>query len=167
MMLIAIPLAAAALLVTNANETERPAAPVAVAHAAKSPLAGHWSLDVGKLPENERPVAVDITFEPVADGKGHTLVVIRGGDGGMIKAESTAGLDGVAVPVSGSMAEIDSVSLRQPDPGTLVMTLGKGGKRVSTRVYTVTKDRKTMTETIVWAAEGMPPIVAMTFNRVG
>jgi DNA-binding CsgD family transcriptional regulator len=167
MMLIAIPLAAAGLLVTNANEQERPAAPVAVARAAKSPLAGRWSLDVGKLPEDQRPAAVTITFTPEVNGQWHTLVIIENRDGAMIKAESTAALDGVAVPVGGSMAEIDSVSLRQPEPGTLVMTLGKDGKRVSTRVYTVAKDKKTMTETIVWAAEGMPPIVTTTFNRVG
>jgi hypothetical protein len=82
-------------------------------------------------------------------------------------AESTAALDGVAVPVTGSMAGIDSISLRQPDSNTLVMTLGKGGKRVSTRVYTVAAHGLTMTETIVWAAEGMPQMVITSFHRVG
>ncbi|MFO6446803.1 hypothetical protein ACLBKU_06610 [Erythrobacter sp. NE805] len=74
----------------------------------------------------------------------------------MHKAESLPALGGVAVLVTGSMAEIVSVSLRQPERGTLVMTLGKGGERVSTRVYTVAKDRKTMTGTIVFSAYGMP-----------
>jgi hypothetical protein len=65
------------------------------------------------------------------------------------------------------MAAIDSVSLRQPEANTLVMTLGKGGQRVSTRVYTVAAHGLTMTETIVWAAEGMPSMVTTTFHRVG
>src|SRR3546814_4545582 len=47
----------------------------------------------------------------------------------------------------------DSVALRQPAPDTLVMTLGKAGARVSTRVYTVAKDLNSMTETIVWSSD--------------
>lgn len=81
-------------------------------------------------------------------------------------AQSTATLDGVAVPVTGNMGFIDSVSLRQPTPDTLVMTLGKDGHRVSTRVYTVGKDGKTMSETIVWAADGMPKLEAAYFTRI-
>ena len=88
-------------------------------------------------------------------------------DGNEMEAQSTAALDGVAMPVSGSMHGIDSVSLRQPKPDTLVMTLGKNGQRVSTRVYTVAANGKSMTETIVWAAEEMPQIVTTTFNRIG
>jgi DNA-binding CsgD family transcriptional regulator len=135
--------------------------------AAVTPLAGRWSLDVARLPENERPVAVTITFTPQPDGRWHTLVWIENRDGGKIKAESTAALDGVAVPVGGSMAGIDSVSLRQPEPDTLVMTLGKNGARVSTRVYTMAKDGRSMTETIVWANGEMPDPKAITFIRIG
>src|SRR3546814_7312832 len=62
-------------------------------------------------------------------------------------------MDGVPVPVTGNMDFIDSVALRQPAPDTLVMTLGKAGARVSTRVYTVAKDLKSMTETIVWSSD--------------
>jgi DNA-binding CsgD family transcriptional regulator len=152
-------------MMPKSADTAQPVA--AQAPVAESPLAGRWSLDVARLPEDQRPVSVTITFEPVAGGRWHTLVIIKTGDGAMHKAESTAALDGVAVPVGGSMAEIDSVSLRQPEADTLVMTLGKAGKRVSTRVYTVAKDGKSMTETIVWAAEGMPDIVTTTFNRMG
>lgn len=135
--------------------------------AAASPLAGRWSLDVGRLPENERPLAVTITFTPQADGRLHTLVWVENRYGAKIKAESTAALDGVAVPVSGSMAEIDSVALRQPEPDTLVMTLAKEGQRVSTRVYTVAKDGRSMTETIVRANGEMPEPRAVVFNRIG
>ncbi|GAA0758835.1 DNA-binding CsgD family transcriptional regulator [Erythromicrobium ramosum] len=137
------------------------------AQAAATPLAGRWSLDVARLPENERPLAVTITFTPQVDGRLHTLVWVENRDGAKIKAESTAALDGVAVPVGGSMAEIDSVALRQPEPDTLVMTLAKEGQRVSTRVYTVAKDGSSMTETIVWANGEMPEPKAIVFNRIG
>jgi DNA-binding CsgD family transcriptional regulator len=168
-MMMTLPLAAIGLAFASgtAPDLAEPAPSVSAATMAQSPLAGRWSLDVGKIPEEERPAAVTITFTPEADGRWHTLVIIENRDGGVIKAESTAALDGVAVPVGGSMAEIDSVSLRQPEPDTLVMTLGKDGKRVSTRVYSVAEPGKSMTETIVWPSDGMPAIVTTTFKRVG
>jgi DNA-binding CsgD family transcriptional regulator len=168
MMLIAIPFAVAGLMIATTDTPHRGDAPtVATPATITSPLTGRWSLDVAKIPEEERPRGVTIAFSPVADGRWQTVVTIEAPGGALQTAESTAALDGVAVPVSGSMRFIDSVSLRQPEPGTLVMTLGKDGKRVSTRVYTLAGDGKTMTETIVWAAEGMPDIVTTTFNRIG
>ena len=169
MMLIAIPLAAAGLLLTATNPLERgdTPGPAAATAAATSLLAGQWSLDIEKIPEEERPRAVTIAFAPAAGGRWHTVVTVETPGGALMKAESTAALDGVSVPVTGSMPGIDSVSLRQPDANTLVMTLGKGGQRVSTRVYTVAAHGLTMTETIVWAAEGMPDMVTTTFNRIG
>ena len=55
----------------------------------------------------------------------------------------------------------------QPAPGTLVMTLGKDGAPVSTRVYTVSRDRKSMTETIIWAGTAMPKLETNLFHRIG
>jgi DNA-binding CsgD family transcriptional regulator len=161
-----LPAAALGLALAAGTATLPEAAETAEAAAAAAPLAGKWSLDVARLSENERPVAVTITFTPQADGRMHTLVWITNRDGGSIKAESTAATDGVPVPVGGSFAEIDSVALRQPDADTLVMTLAKGGERFSTRVYTVAKDGRTMTETIVWANGEMPEPKAVVFNRV-
>jgi DNA-binding CsgD family transcriptional regulator len=161
-----LPAAALGLALAAGTATLPEAGETAEAAAAAAPLAGKWSLDVARLPENERPVAVTITFTPQADGRMHTLVWITNRDGGSIKAESTAATDGVPVPVGGNFAEIDSVALRQPDADTLVMTLAKGGERFSTRVYTVAKDGRTMTETIVWANGEMPEPKAVVFNRV-
>ena len=169
-MLTLLPAAALALALAARNVTPETAGTAQAATAAPlrgTPLTGRWSLDVAKIPEEERPRAVTIAFSPAPEGRWHTVVTIERPDGALQKAESTAALDGVAVPVTGSMGGIDSVSLRQPEAGTLVMTLGKDGKRVSTRVYTVAGDGRTMTETIVWAAEGMPDIVTTTFNRIG
>jgi DNA-binding CsgD family transcriptional regulator len=167
MMLIALPLAAAGLLMTSIGALEDVVAPgsEAVVPAGASPLVGTWSLDVAQIPSAERPRAVTIAFREATEGHWNTRVEIIAPDGSRMTAESTARLDGVAVPVTGNMGFIDSISLRQPEPATLVMTLAKDGKRVSTRVYTSAKDAQTMTETIVWAAEGMPDIVTTTFNR--
>jgi DNA-binding CsgD family transcriptional regulator len=169
MMLIAIPFAAVGLLLTATNPVERGEipGPAVQSDAATSPLAGQWSLDIENIPADERPRAVTIAFAPAAGGRWHTVVTVETPGGTVLKAESTAALDGVAAPVTGSMAAIDSVSLRQPEANRLVMTLGKGGQRVSTRVYTVAAHGLTMTETIVWAAEAMPSMVTTTFHRVG
>lgn len=159
--------AAALALALAAGTATMPETADTVQAVQAAPLAGTWSLDVARLPENERPEAVTITFTPQPDGRMHTLVWIANRDGGTIKAESTAATDGLAVPVGGNFAEIDSVALRQPAPDTLVMTLAKGGTRVSTRVYTVARDGRSMTETIVWANGEMPEPKALVFKRVG
>ena len=167
MMLIALPLAVAGLLMNSLGLLENLAAPdsEAVVPAGASPLIGAWSLDVAQIPSEERPRAVTIVFRQAAEGRWSTLVEIVAPDGSRMTAASTARLDGVAVPVTGNMGFIDSISLRQPEPATLVMTLAKDGKRVSTRVYTSAEHGRSMTETIVWAAEGMPDIVTTRFNR--
>ncbi len=166
MLLIALPLAAAAGLLATAHAPERAAAPAAMASLKASPLAGGWSLDVAKIPEAERPRAVTMAFRQLSDARWSIVVTVVTPDGTEMEAQSTAALDGVAMPVTGSMHGIDSVSLRQPKADTLVMTLGKNGERVSTRVYTVAPDGKSMTETIVWAADAMPQMVTTTFNRI-
>lgn len=167
-MLITIPLAAAGLMFAAAPSAEQAAAPAAVASAASAPLplAGSWSLDTSQMPVNERPQRVTIAFDAAPDGKWKTRVEIVAPDGSSRYSESTAALDGVAVPITGNMDFIDSVALRQPAPDTLVMTLGKAGARVSTRVYTVAKDRESMTETIVWSGNSREKLETTHFNRM-
>ena len=143
---------------------------MATAYSAASEqllLVGSWSLDVSRLPENERPQQVTMTFRASQDGKWTTLVEIVTPDGSSRHAESTAALDGIPVPITGNMDFIDTVALRQPAPNTLVMTLGKDGARVATRVYTVAKDRESMTETIVWAVDNLPNLETTYFKRIG
>ena len=165
-MLIALPIAALSLALA-ANPTDRAAAPVAqAAKPAASPLVGSWSLDTQRIPSPDKPRSVTIAFNISPAGLWQTRVDIVGQDGSVVHSESTAALDGVSAPVSGNLGSIDSVSLRQPAPGTLVMTLGKDGRPVSTRVYTVSKDRKSMTETIVWASDTLPELVTTYFNRI-
>lgn len=165
-MLITIPIAAAAWLLA-ANTADRPARLAAPSEAiAPSPLAGRWALDVARIPAEERPKSVTITF--AQDGaKWTTDVQIVAPNGTVLQARSTAAPDGTAVPIFGTMPFIDTASLRQPAPGTLVMTLGKGGVPVSTRVYTVATNGRTMTETIIWSSSSLPALETTTFNRVG
>jgi DNA-binding CsgD family transcriptional regulator len=167
-MLIAMTVAAAGLILAagpTINET-------AVAPAADSsntrplPLVGSWSLDISRLPEGERPQRVTMTFRAAKEQKWTTLVEIVAPDGSSRHAESTAALDGVPVPITGNMDFIDTVALRQPAPNTLVMTLGKNGAPLSTRVYAVNRDRKTMTETIVWAGNDLPRLETNYFHRI-
>lgn len=167
-MLIAIPVFAAALMVAAVPSTPQAAVSQAEAVAASKPLplVGSWSLDVARIPEAERPQRVTMTFRVSPDQKWTTLVEIVNPDGLSKHAESTAAVDGVPVPITGSMDFIDTVALRQPAPNTLVMTLGKNGVPLSTRVYTVAKDRKSMTETIVWAGDKLPKLETTHFNRV-
>lgn len=167
-MLIAMPLIAAGSLLMAADAPYKAARPQsAVAAAQGSPLVGRWALDVAAVPAEERPRAVTISFSVAPDRRWTTLVEIVNADGGTLHAESTAALDAAPVPTAGNMGFIDSASLRQPAPGTLVMTLGKDGAPVSTRVYTVSRDRKSMTETIIWAGSTMPKLETNTFHRIG
>ncbi len=168
-MLATLPIAAAIGLAMAGPETSHQAAqpqPAQAAATQESPLAGRWSLDVMRIPEAERPRRVTIEFRVTPDRKWTTHVEIVAADGSVMHGESTAAPDGVSVSSTGNMPFVDSVSLRQPAPDTLVMTLGKAGSPVSTRVYTVAKDRKTMTETIIWASTGIPGLETTTFTRI-
>lgn len=164
-MLFSLPLVAASLILASATTAPPAALPISVP-AAASPLAGSWALDVARLPETERPARVTFSFRQAPDGKWTTLVEIVAPDGSSRHAESTAATDGVPVPIAGNMDFIDTAALRQPAPGTLVMTLGKNGAPVSTRVYTVAKDRKSLTETIVWASGELPRLETTHFIRI-
>ena len=167
LMALALPITAIALAVAMATSAPQSPATAATPVASRaSPLVGSWALDVSRLPAAEQPGRVTITFRKAPDGKWTTLVEIVAPDGATRHAESTAATDGVPVPVAGTMDFIDTVALRQPAPGTLVMTLGKNGSPVSTRVYTVAKDRKSMTETIVWAGGGLPKLETTHFTRI-
>ena len=167
-MLIAISAAAAGLMFAASDSMHQTAAPQAVHATAhqRMPLAGSWSLDVSRIPAEERPRRVTVQFRVSQDQTWTTKVEIVGPDGTSQHAESTAALDGVPVPVTGNMEAIDSVSLRQPAPNTLVMTLGKNGAPVSTRVYAVASDEKSMTETIIWAGNSISTLETTYFNRI-
>lgn len=92
---------------------------------------------------------------------------IVAGDGSRQHAEATGLADGNPVPVTGNMTFADKVSMRQPASNTLVLTFTKGGNPVSTRVYTIEDDGKSMKETISWAGKVTPRMVTTYFRRIG
>ena len=169
-MAIALPIAAAVgLLVAGMDSASQadPAPPAQATATQQSPLVGRWSLDVGRIPEKERPRSVTIDFSVSSDQKWNTRVKIIRANGSTMEGTSTAATDGVAVPAAGNMPFVDAVTLRQPSPDTLVMSLAKNGSPVSTRVYTVAKDGQSMTETIIWAGAKVPKLETTYFNRIG
>ncbi|MBD3729904.1 MAG: helix-turn-helix transcriptional regulator [Sphingomonadales bacterium] len=133
--------------------------------ADASPLVGRWSLETSRVPEAERPQAVTIDFSTDAGLKWTMAVAMTTADGTSLQSTATARADGKPVAVAGNMSFIDSASFRRPAAGTLVVTLGKGGKTVSTRIYAISRDRKTMTETIVWPNQSLPQLETNTFER--
>jgi len=167
-MLLALPLAAVGLIVTATNPAHQ-TLPAPTSHATEPrslPLVGSWSLNVDRIPVEERPQRVTIVFSISPEQKWTTIVEMTGADGITKRAKSTAALDGVPAPVTGDMDFIDTVSLRRPAPNTLVMTLAKNGSPVSTRVYTVSKDQRSMTETIVWGGKTVPNSATTYFDRI-
>ncbi|MGV3512168.1 MAG: helix-turn-helix domain-containing protein [Novosphingobium sp.] len=166
-MLALIPLATGLILASTGSHQATQSPPAHAADAIASPLVGQWSLDTARIPAEERPRSVRIAFNVSPDQQWTTQVDIVAPDGTEMTAHSRARLDGVAVPIAGTIPIYDAASLRQPAPDTLVMTLGKGGVPVATRVYTVAKDGQSMTETIVWADKTMPKMETTYFNRVG
>ena len=168
-MLIAIPIAATIGLIMAEGESKHQAAQLPATYAAtpkQQPLAGNWSLDVMRIPEEERPRRVTMAFRISQNQQWSITVDITNPDGSTRHAEGTAAADGVAVPISGNIESINTASLRQPAPNTLVVTFGKNGTPVSTRVYTVSRDRKSMTETIIWAGNSIPKLETTYFNRI-
>lgn len=167
-------LAAAGLLATAAGDglhpaAHHPAAPadnVASQHAMADPLVGRWALDTARIPADERPQRVTITFRLDTAHRWNTEVEIVGADGQLQRGVSNAAADGVPVPIAGSLPFIDTAALRQPEPGTLVMTLGKAGKTVSSRVYAASRDRRRMTETIIWGGPALPGLETTQFERI-
>lgn len=167
-MLIALSVAAAGIIVAQVDSAHPDMRPqtVQLSAAHRLPLVGKWSLDVTRLPAEGRPSRVTLDFRVSPDGTWTGQSDIVAADGSVQHAETIAAADGVPVPLTGNMQFADKVSLRQPAPNTLVLTFTKAGVQVSTRVYTVEDDGKSMKETIVWAGDITPRTVTTYFNRV-
>lgn len=167
-MLIAMALAAAGIVFATAESArqEAPAQAEQVATSDQLPVVGRWSLDTSRLPAEGRPRSVTLDFRVSADEIWTGQSDIVAADGTRQHALAIAAADGVPVPLTGNMTFADMVSMRQPAPNTVVLTFTKDGVPVSTRVYTVEDDRKSMKETIIWAGDINPRTVTTYFNRV-
>ena len=171
MMIFALAVAAAAvglgIAVTDSPREGQSSSTVQATAPDPLPLVGTWSLDVSRIPPEERPRRVTLDFRLSADQRWTGRSEIIAADGTRQHAEATGPADGTPVPLTGNMTFADQVSMRQPAPNTLVLTFTKSGNPVSTRVYTIEDDRKSMKETIVWAGNVTPRMVTTYFSRIG
>ena len=167
MIVIPIAVAAVAMAVTSSSQNEQRSPTVQSTALGQLPLVGKWSLDVSRIPPDERPRSVTLDFRVSADQEWTGQSEIVAADGSRQHAEATGPADGTPVPVNGNMTFADKVSMRQPAPNTLVLTFTKNGNPVSTRVYTIEEDRKSMKETIIWAGNITPRMVTTYFKRIG
>jgi hypothetical protein len=144
--------------------------PTSVATAsARSPLFGHWAVDVSRLPipPAARPKGVTIAFSDAGSGKWTTRVEIVDAAGAQTWVETTHDLEGTATTGKGTITEADVVGVRMPAPNVLVMALGKDKLPASTRIYAVGTDNDRMTETVVYHWEnGIPMTRVNYFSRV-
>ncbi|MGN7830047.1 LuxR family transcriptional regulator [Pseudoxanthomonas sp. 22568] len=144
------------------------AAPVLADSPVSSPLTGKWAIDVAKLPmpPEARPKSVTLEFSTQADGKWNTQVKIVNPDGSTMHSDATLPLDGTPGPVTGDYWA-DVSAMKMPAPNVLVLQLAYKGTPSSTRIYTVTGDGKTLTETkAFFSKEGSPMLQTTTFSRI-
>ena len=135
--------------------------------ASSPPLIGQWSLDTSRLPmaPDARPKRVTITFKEAESDRVSMDVVIVYADGAEVHSKGTASLDGTPIAVEGS-PEADAAAMKRPAPNVLVLGLSKGGMPASTRVYTVSPDGASMTETMsALGPDGRPSMRTNYFTR--
>jgi hypothetical protein len=134
----------------------------------RSPLVGHWVLQVDKLtmmPPEARPKRVDLEFAEAADGRWNSRVQIVDQADHELHSESTLSLDGTPGMSSGTYW-VDVGAATMPAPGVLVMQFAWHGQPSSTRIYTVGEDGKTLTETeAFFRKDGAPAMRIAYFSR--
>jgi hypothetical protein len=144
------------------------AAPALAKPPAVSSLAGRWAIDVATLPmpPEGRPKSVVLEFQDAGDGKWATHVEILDQNGGKMHAEATLPLDGTPGKVNGNYWA-DVSAMKMPAPNVLVMQLVDHGNPASTRVYSVSGDGNTLTETkAFFSKDGSPILQTNLFTRV-
>jgi hypothetical protein len=141
------------------------------AHCEQSPsplLLGRWTVDVSRLPipPQARPKSVTVTFSQAEDGRLATRVEVIDSAGAMTFAEGVTALDGTPAPVQGNL-EADTAAATMPTPAVLVMQLARANVPGSTRIYTVSPDGTSMTETAAnFGADGRPMMRVNYFTRI-
>jgi hypothetical protein len=134
---------------------------------AGSPLVGRWVLEVDKLtmPPEARPKSVTLEFSEAADGKwtSHVQIVDRAGH--ELHSQSTLSLDGTPGMSSGTYW-VDVCAATMPASDVLVMQFAYQGVPASTRVYSVDKGGRTLTETeAFFKKDGTPVLRIAYFSR--
>ena len=144
------------------------ASPVSAQAVAPSPLLGSWAVDVARLemPPEKRPKGVTVTYKDAGGGKWDAKVEILAPDGSKRSSTGTYTFDGTPIPVTGEIYA-DTAVVKRPEPNVMILQLAKGKEPVSTRVYSVSADGGTMTETTAYfTKEGKPVLRTSFFKRV-
>jgi len=121
-------------------------------------LLGTWGVDVSKLEQADPPASVTMVLGDAGDGS-YTLsfdIVTRDGQHIRVGGKSTFKPDGSLVSVPDSY-ELDTVTFSMPNRRTLVMGAALAGHPTHTRVWSLSDDGKSMTETIVGHIDGKTP----------
>lgn len=134
----------------------------------QSPLVGRWVLEVDKLamPPEARPKSVTLEFSQAIDGKWTSHVQIVDQADHELHSQSTLSLDGTPGMSSGTYW-VDVCAATMPAPGVLVMQFAYQGVPASTRVYTVDKDAKTLTETEAYFKKDGTPVLRIAYFSRG
>jgi hypothetical protein len=129
------------------------------AHAGdKHLLLGTWNVDVSKLEQTDPPASVTMVLAD-AGGGSYSLsfdIVTRDGQHIHTGGNKTFKPDGSLVSVPDSY-ELDTVTFSMPNRRTLVMGAALAGHPTHTRVWSLSDDGKSMTETIVGHIDGKTP----------
>lgn len=135
---------------------------------AASPLVGRWALDIASLPmpPDARPKSVTLTFAQPDAGTWQTDIQIVAPDGGKMDSAATLALDGTPGKVTGSYWA-DVGTAKMPAPNVVVVQLAYQGTPSSTRIYSVSADGATLTETkAFFSKDGQPVLQTTTFKRL-
>ena len=129
-------------------------------------LLGTWDVDVSKLDTPNPPASVTMLFAEAGGGSYVLSFDIVTREGKNIHAGgSILKPDGSLIPVPNS-PEVDLVTFTMPNQRTLVMGAALGGQPSHTRVWSLSDDGKSMTETIVGHIDGKTPhIRTATWTR--
>ncbi len=133
-----------------------------------SPLLGVWAVDVSTLPlpPDARPKRVTVTFSQPSAGRLRTRVEVIDAKDVLLYADGVTALDGTPAPVEGNL-EADTAATTMPAPNVLVMQLALANVPGSTRVYTVSPNGTSMTETAAnFGADGRPFMRVNRFKRI-
>ncbi len=130
---------------------------------------GTWRLNIAKskqLPGGSPYANLTTTREAIEGGVKNTDRGKRA-DGATIASTLIANYNGKPVERTGTGAQWDTVATRQMNANTLVVRRWKrGGKFRSTARYVVSRDGKTMTETVKGiASDGKPFTAVLVFDK--
>ncbi len=137
--------------------------------AGSSIFLGTWQLDLTNMPVTygTAPKRVTYTISDVGNGRWQTAIEIVMAEGPVRHMLVQYRRDGLPSPSAGDKMEGDTAAVNSPASNVLVMSLAKDKGLESVRVYAVSNDGRTMTESAADVDdEGKPFVRNFTFRRV-